>query len=343
MRHPASWITLVMLAGTLGACRTTPPAASLEVPRFALTTVVTDLDAPRGLALTADGAYVATRRGVVLVGPEGAAQSVASASGLLLAPTGVAVATGAVFIADPGSHRVWRQLADGAPEPFAGTGTSLLPIGDGGLAVSAQLDRPVAVALTPGGHVLILDAGQQRLRQVDPDGRITTVAGNGQTRYAGDGQPAREASFHDPEAFAVAPDGTIYLADTGHHALRRIAPTGEVSTVAGNGKPGLAEEGAMAGHSPLASPSGVVPFGAGVLLAEAGNHRIRYLGPDGRLTTVAGTGAVGRTDEAADATQGALDTPGALALAPDGTPFFVDRGTGRLYQLRPAATASAAP
>lgn len=325
----------------LASCKAPPPPS--HAPRFGLVTVLADLKRPMGLAITSDGIYLATDRGLLLMGPEGQPRLLAATGPNLKGPSGVAVATGSVFIADPPTNRIWRMVGENAPEPFAGTGTSLVPIGDGDLAISAQLAAPADVKLDASGDVLIVDTDHQRLRRVDPEGRITTLAGDGQARDAGDGQAARKASFDRPSAIALAPDGSLYLVDAGSHSVRRISPKGIVSTVAGNGKDAFANDGALAARSPLSSPSGIVVLATGLLISEAGSHRIRFVGADGRLATVAGSGAAGTTDETADATSAALEAPGALALAPDGSPFFVDAAAGRLYQLRPMATPSINP
>lgn len=337
MRTRLAAIALISL--TLAACKpSAPPAKGVLAPGFGLSTVLSDLQSPEGLAVAPDGLYLSTKSGLVLMGPEGAIRSLAPSGKTLKAPAGLALATGSLFIADAGANRVWRMVEDAPPEAFAGTGTTLFPIGDGGLAVSAQLDAPRDVGLDGQGDLFIADTGHHRIRQVDRDGRIVTLAGDGTPRFA-------ETSLNRPTALAVAPDGTVYVADTGNHAVRRIAPGGQLTTVAGNGQEGFSGDGGPATESQLASPSGIVLLpGGDLLVSDTGNRRIRWIRPGGAIQTVAGTGASGRTDEAPDATKAALEAPGPIALAPDETPFVVDVAAGRVYQLRPrSATQSALP
>lgn len=337
-------VVLALLSLTIGACKATPPASRVgPAPRYALTTVMAALTSPRGLAISPDGIDLSTTEGLVLLGPEGQLRTLARAGQILQAPAGLAIATGSTFIADPRGNRVWRMVADAAPEAFAGTGTSLYPIGDGGLAVSAQLNAPSDVAIDAAGNLYIADTANQRIRRVDPDGRITTVAGNGTAAFAGDGGLATEASLNQPTAVAVSPDGTLYVADTGNHAVRRIGRDGRVSTLAGDGRAGFRGDGGPAAKSELRAPRGIAALTNGdVLVADTGNRRIRWIHPGGLIQTVAGNGQSGSSDDASDATTAPLKAPTAIAIAPDGAPFFTDQESGRLYQLR-EATASPSP
>lgn len=337
MRTPLAAIALLSLA--LAACKpAAPPSSAVQAPEFGLSTVMADLQAPRGIAVAPDGLYLSTGEGVILVGPEGGVRTLAPGNKSLLEPTGLALATGSLFIADPSANRIWRMVDDAPPEAFAGTGTTLFPIGDGGLAVSAQLDGPTDVGVDGPGDLFIADTRHHRVRKVDRDGRIVTLAGDGTPRYA-------DTSLRLPQALAVSADGTVFVADTGNHAVRRILPSGQMETLAGNGQAGFSGDGGPAAQSQLASPSGIVLLpGGDLLVSDTGNRRIRWIRPGGAIQTIAGNGEAGRTDDAAEATRAALDAPGPLALAPDDTPFVVDLGAGRVYQLRPkAASPSAAP
>lgn len=333
MRIPLAAIALVSLS--LAACKAAPPESKApEAPVFGLSTVMADLQVPQGVAVAPEGVYLSTKSGLVLLGPEGEIRTLAPSGKLLQSPAGLALATGSVFIADPLANRIWRLVEDAPPEPFAGTGTALFPIGDGGLAVSAQLDGPMDMGVDGAGDLLIADTRHHRIRKVDRNGRIVTLAGDGSPRFAA-------TSLNQPQALAVAPDGTAYVADTGNHAVRRIRPNGELTTLAGNGQEGFAGDGGPALQSQLASPSGIALLPSGdLLVSDTGNHRIRWIRPDGAIQTIAGSGEAGSTDEAPNATEARLEAPGPMALAPDHTPFVVDIKAGRLYQLRPQKVAS---
>ncbi|HEY9856625.1 MAG TPA: hypothetical protein V6D05_12860, partial [Stenomitos sp.] len=243
MRTPLTAIALASLA--LVACKpSAPPTQVIGAPTYGLSTAMADLQRPRGIAAAPDGIYLSTKSGLVLLGPEGELRTLAPSGKLLRDPAGLALATGSVFIADPTANRIWRMVDDAAPEAFAGTGTSFFPIGDGGLAVSAQLDGPMDVGVDGAGDLLIADTRHHRIRKVDQNGRIVTLAGDGTARFAA-------TSLNLPQALAVAADGTAYVADTGNHAVRRIAPNGTITTVAGNGQEGFAGDGGPALQSQL--------------------------------------------------------------------------------------------
>ena len=103
--------------------------------------------------------------------------------------------------------------------------------GDGNLAIQAGLD-PEGLAVGPDGSIYIVDSQSFRM---DPDGIITTVAGNGSRGYSGDGGLATQAMLNNPNKVAVGPNGSIYISDYGNRRIRKVGPDGIISTVAGNG------------------------------------------------------------------------------------------------------------
>ena len=139
-------------------------------------------------------------------------------------PAGAAVdAAGNVYIADSWNHRIRRVDTSGIITTIAGTGV-LGNDGDGGLALDAALTFPVALAFDPAGDLHITSKGF--VRKIDVHGVITTVAGAGKGGWAGDGGPAVQARLFAPEGLAVAPDGTIFVADVRNNRVRRVAPPG---------------------------------------------------------------------------------------------------------------------
>src|SRR5206468_3403683 len=109
--------------------------------------------------------------------------------------------------------------------------------GDNGLANQAQLNLPHRIAIGPDGCLYIADTSNHRIRRVGPDGIITTVAGLGTAGFSGDGGPASQARLNLAEGVAVGPDGTLYIADTSNHRIRRVTPDGIITTVAGKADP----------------------------------------------------------------------------------------------------------
>jgi sugar lactone lactonase YvrE len=143
------------------------------------------------------------------------------------------------------------------------------------------------------GNVFVADAGDHRIRKITPQGHVSTLAGTGVPGYQ-EGEGA-VAQFHDPRGLAVDRDGNVFVADRGNHRIRKITPQGRVSTLAGTGVIGYQDgEGTVAQFK---SPIGVAVDGNGnVIVADAQNHRIRKVTPQGHVITLAGTGYVGHRD-----------------------------------------------
>ena len=191
-------------------------------------------------------------------------------------PTGIAVAEdGALFIADTRNHRVRRLAADGTITTVAGTGAAGFN-GDGGPATLARLNNPRDVAVGPGGQLYIVDRENRRIRMVDGDGLIATVAGTGSSGFNGDRGQATEANLRAPYGITVDRQGNLYIADTFNHRVRKVSPDGSISTVAGSARFGFTGDGWAAGQATLHYPLGVATDIAGNLyIADSFNHRIR--------------------------------------------------------------------
>jgi DNA-binding beta-propeller fold protein YncE len=161
---------------------------------------------------------------------------------------------------------------------------------DGGPAIDAQLNDPIGVAIDRAGDILIADALYHRIRRVAADGTITTIAGNGIPSFLGDGGPATAANLQYPTGVAADHDGNVFIADAANHRIRRIDPGGTITTVAGTGASGFAGDGgpATAARLHTADRRRREPQGRALPIADEYNHRIRRVGPHGRISTVAG-------------------------------------------------------
>lgn len=206
--------------------------------------------------------------------------------------------------------------------------------GDGGAAGEAQLDRPSAAAPLPEGGFAIADQVNQRVRAIDEDGAIATIAGTGEAGYGGDGGPAEEARLHLAASGALVPggkldvsdEGAIYLADTENHAIRRIDSEGMIDTVAGTGEPGY-EPGDNARSAAFDAPADVqVADGGALYVADTRNHCVRRVPADrGRVEVAAGTcGEAGYEGDVGPADEALLDRPYGVHLADDGTLYIAD-------------------
>ncbi len=216
------------------------------------------------------------------------------------------------------------NLPGGLIYTVAGNGNYIFS-GDGGAATNASLDYPVAVAVDAFGNLFIADWDNQRIRKVDANGIISTLAGDGDYHYSGDGGAATNASFGDPDGVAVDAFGNVFIADQYNNRVRMVGTNGIISTVAGNGLSGYSGDGGAATNAMLDSPSGVAVDSSGNLFfAEWGNNVVRKVDTNGIITTMAGTGASGYTGDGGPATNATLYYPIGVALNAAGDLFIAD-------------------
>ena len=245
---------------------------------------------------------------------------------------------GSVYIADSGNHCVRRVAADGTISTVAGSGVAGY-FGDGGPAVEARLLSPSGVAVDSDGSLYIADTFSHRIRRVTPDGIITTAAGNGTFTPAegdlGDGRPAVEAELAYPSDLAIGPDGGIFIVDTYHSRIRRVAPDGIISTVAGMGSGGESHDGMLATETHL-NPTGIFVSSDGVLYISESTGKIRKVTPEGVVTTVAGTGELGNTGDGGLATRAQLYYPLDITLSPGGILYIADGEGRRIRTVSPS-------
>jgi hypothetical protein len=246
--------------------------------------------------------------------------------------------SGGFIVAEPFRHVVEQVSSKGVAQVIAGTGTAGYS-GDGGQATQAQLDQPHGVAIilgSGGGAILIADALNHRIRMILPGGTISTVAGNGTAGFSGDGGQATDAEISSPRGVAALPNGTILIADTDNQRIRKVAPDGTITTIAGNGVRGFAGDGGFAEDAELNEPFGVAPLpDGGYLIDDTDNERIRRVGPDGTITTVAGNGVQGYGGDGGPATAAELDTPHAVVPTPDGGFLIADTYNNRVRRVTP--------
>ena len=203
-------------------------------------------------------------------------------------PTSVVTDTlGNLIIADYANHRVRKVSSDGSISTLAGTGAPGYS-GDGGLAVNAKLNYPAGLALDGIGNLYIADSSNSRVRRVDGNGMITTVAGKGLAGHSGDGGPAAAAQIYIPFGIAFDNGGDLFIGDG--TAIRMVSASGIISTVAGATFPPVPAYTGDGGDSTRAgvyTPYGVaVNASQEVLFADSGNNAIRKLTPTNRTAQI---------------------------------------------------------
>jgi len=247
----------------------------------------------------------------------------------------VPAGAGELFVADYLGNRVLRVTARGAVLPWAGNGEPGFS-GDRGPAVAARLNLPRGLAYDARGNLYVADSGNHRVRMVTPAGDIVTLAGTGVAGGQGDLRQARDAQLDTPAGLAIDAEGNLYIAERGGHRIRRIDPGGVISTVAGNGLPGDAGDGGSATQARLNSPAGVaVDRDGNLYIADTGNHRVRMVGRDGIIRTIAGDGAPGFSGDGEAAHRARLNSPAAVALDRVGRVYVADLDNGRIRRLSP--------
>lgn len=280
-----------------------------------------DYRIPSGLATDATGNLYMVAKGnnrVFLIEPSGLATPFAgtgsggysgfgspATSATFDRPTDVAVdAAGNVYVTDRLNQVVRKINESGIITTFAGNAVAGYN-GDGVAATDAQLNYPSGVAVDATGNVYIADLYNNRIRMVSPDGKITTVAGNGAAGYSGDGGPAIYAQLYNPTDVFVTQSGELLIADMNNHRIRKVAH-GIITTVAGNGLAGYSGDGGLPTMAQLYFPTAITVHTDGTLyIADALNNRIRK---------VVGATSIANTQQLANVTISPNPTSGPLKV-----------------------------
>jgi sugar lactone lactonase YvrE len=186
---------------------------------------------------------------------------------------------GNLFIADAVNDRVRKVDSSGTITTVAGTGTGGYG-GDNGPATDARLDAPIVVLGDGTGNLFISDYVNHRIRKVSSSGTITTVAGTGTAGYGGDSGPATAAMLNHPIGLAIDDGGHLLIADSGNYLIRKVDPTGTITTVAGDGGLGSVGDGGPATDARMFDPKQLTMDARGDLfIADSGNCLIRKITP----------------------------------------------------------------
>lgn len=260
----------------------------------------------------------------------------AATAAQLDSPTAVSLTgDGGYLIADRDNSRIRKVDVGGTITTVAGTTIGFS--GDGGPATAAQLKNPSGVSPTPDGGVLIADTGNHRIRKVDANGFISTVAGNGVQGFKGEKTAAVNAKLNNPAGVLSIFDGSYLIADTGNHRVRKVSTDGLITTVAGSGVDGgFAGDDGKAAEAELNSPSAVsvIPTGGDILIADTGNHRIRRVNSfDTTITTVVGESTQGFDGDGGRANRAKLRSPRGVHALSGGGYLIADSGNNRIRRV----------
>jgi sugar lactone lactonase YvrE len=218
----------------------------------------------------------------------------------------------------------------------AATVTTVIGTGDPGLS-DTQVANPYGVIVGPDNALYFCDLDNQRIRRLDPStGRTTTIAGNGDRGYNGDGGPATDAALNMPHEIQFDTAGHLYIVERDNHTVRRVdAATGIITTVAGTGVAGFSGDGGPATAALLRQPHSIAfdPQNR-LLICDIGNHRIRRVDQiTGRIETWAGTGEQEPTPDGAPLSDTPLNGPRAMALDPNGNLYLALREGNAIYRI----------
>src|SRR5271157_4458049 len=263
-------------------------------------------------------------------------------------PGGMAVdSAGDLFIANL-NNNVIREVvkATGDIITVAGNGKAGYS-GDNGPATAAELDGPRGVAVDSAGDVFFADCLNNRVREVvKATGDIITVAGDGKAGYSGDNGPATAAVLNAPNTVAVDSAGDLFIADANNHAVREVVKaTGDIITVAGNGKAGYSGDNGPATAAELNDAYGVAVDAVGDLFfADDGNNRVReVVKATGDIITVAGNGKAGYSGDNGPATAAELNDAYGVAVDAAGDVFVADPANNVVREITPAVTLTVSP
>lgn len=247
----------------------------------------------------------------------------------------VSTADGTLYVADSGNNTIRKISPSGEVTTLAG---SVNAAGSAdGTGAEARFNFPNSIALDPSGNLVVADVNNHILRRVTPAGVVTTIAGQAGSsgRVDGSGSSAR---FYQPTDIAVASDGTIYVADYWNQLIRKVSPSGTVSTVAGSG--GLTGyyngSGYILNPTLLRNPTAAVVDGAGnVYVSDTLNHSIRKVSPNGTTTLFAGDGINSGTANG-NGTAARFNSPSGLALDAAGNLYVADAGNHTVRKVSPS-------
>jgi uncharacterized protein (TIGR03437 family) len=331
------------------------------------------LSAPRNVLAAPNGSVYISDFGnnaVLELRSDGNLTTLVSAPNEWRSPAGLALEpNGNLLVADSGNARIRRILLL-EPRTLVRAETILQS------SPALPLERPTGLAIHPNGTLFIADARGDYLWRIDPQGTRSTVFPGGRdvasdalgnlytahgtwlrrlntanlveiligpafATFRGDGGPAVSARLNNPSGLARDSQGNVYFSDTNNHRIRRIAPDGSISTVAGMGEPGFRGDGAPATQAFLNAPTHLaIDSFDNIYFSDTGNHRVRVFSPGGLIQTAAGTGRAEPSPDGIPAVLASLHTPSGLAFDAQNNLYVSERGLHRVRRFSPGGLIS---
>lgn len=243
-------------------------------------------------------------------------------------PYGVAIDPAkAVYLADSQGNRIRKLTFLGEVGTWAGIGTKG---NKNGPASKSQFFEPTGVAIDQNGNVYVADRSNHQIRKIDTQGNVTLFAGSG-SQGSKDGEKL-QAQFNQPQAIAIDGSGSFYIAEHSGHKVRKIDSKGLVSTIVGSGVPGD-KDASSAMDAQFRNPVGIAVDKAGktIYIADSGNHKIRKVTSDGKVTTLAGDGSPGYKDGTGASAQ--FNNPLHIDVDDKGNVFVADCANHRIRRI----------
>lgn len=233
-------------------------------------------------------------------------------------PHGISAdSAGNIYIADTRNNRIRKVDAAGIITTIAGDGTASFG-GDEGPATAAQLNRPHGIIADGAGNIYVADTNNGRIRKIDPEGIITTVAAN----------------LNGPVSVAIDSDNNLYVSERTGERIKKIDPMGTRTTLAGNGMLGFSEDGILATKAKLGGPRGIaIDYEGTVYFVDKENQRIRRISKEGTLVTEAGNGTRGDSGDNGPATSASLNLPWGIFVTLKGSLYIADRENHRIRRV----------